>query len=552
MTIIRVGLHHGKSQTMEIDKPYDKIHADDIWARDIHSIVGWVDVEEEVRQLRWQLCVQSDRIDALKAIIKELNAEIDGNHRKNRRLADDTEFAKRQMSTCKKQFDRLEKAYNDSVEQGRRQHDTIGNQRNMLADCEKTVQRLVDSNKDDRTIVDDMNKTIRDQKATINELKVSGDQRTIHLQKMRIDEQKETILRLVKEVKELRDTDDFIRKIRDQDKIIGRQHKQIREHCKTIGELRTDVGIRDKIIKILDSDAEYWRLIQDENHAFIHRLLDDNNTFNGVLDDCRADVKDRNKTIEQLEKNLHDTNIVLDKSRKIAREYHKMFTDCEKQLKMEIATVDHLDVMLTEERKGNNDWLWNKYNQLTRMVLESDITVLGKDQTIARLDRRLDKCMTHLSEYDAALKDRDKIIDEQKADLDEKSVRNNDLIKQYLLDQKEIEKLDCEIKELQKERDEYKESIKLERIDRIAEKRTVSRCYSNDLRKKNAIILEIAKDRDEWRQSTADAGAVIRRLEDREEDSKTLTKVVDIVDDDTISSIEAMCETSNVVMRAKQ
>lgn len=37
-----------------------------------------------------------------------------------------------------------------------------------------------------------------------------------------------------------------------------------------------------------------------------------------------------------------------------------------------------------------------------------------------------------------------------------------------------------------------------------------------------------------------------------EESSKTLTKVVDIVNDDTISSIEAMCEISNVVMRAKQ
>ena len=405
MTIIRVGLTTGKSKTIEIDKPSDEIQVNDIYAKGVSGITGWVDVEEEVRQSRKQLIAQSDRIDELKAIIKELNDEIDGNHRKNRRLADDTEFAKRQMSTCKKQFDRLEKAYNDSVEQGRRQHDTIGNQRNMLADCEKTVQRLVDSNKDDRTIVDDMNKTIRDQKATINELKVSGDQRTIHLQKMRIDEQKETILRLVKEVKELRDTDDFIRKIRDRDNII-----------------------------------------------------------------------------ERLERNLHDTNTALDESRKIAREYHKKYDSLKRILAaVKESNADTIGKLETANEAGYSVYQ-NLYQQNHNLILKAEI--------------------------------RDGRIKELKADLTEKTVRNNDLIKQYLLDQKEIEKLDCEIKELQKERDEYKESIKLERIDRAAEKRTVSRCYSNDLRKKNAIILEIAKDRDEWRQSTSDACAIIRGLKD--------------------------------------
>ena len=45
---------------------------------------------------------------------------------------------------------------------------------------------------------------------------------------------------------------------------------------------------------------------------------------------CNMIISDDNDDdpIERLERNLHDTNIALDESRKITREYHKKFTDC--------------------------------------------------------------------------------------------------------------------------------------------------------------------------------------------------------------------------------
>ena len=50
----------------------------------------------------------------------------------------------------------------------------------------------------------------------------------------------------------------------------------------------------------------------------------------------------------------------------------------------------------------------------------------------------------------------------------------------------------------------------------------------------NKNIDKITRDRDEWKQSSRDAGIVIRRLDDRKEDSKMLSKVIEIIGDDSL------------------
>ena len=145
----------------------------------------------------------------------------------------------------------------------------------------------------------------------------------------------------------------------------------------------------------------------------------------------------------------------------------------------------------------------------------------------ARLQEELEDTEIKLVGCRNLIDDRDRIIREM--DVTISDLMDNDKKINGFLDEYQVT-----VGNRDKTIEEYKETIRLERIDRAAEKKIINRIFCEDLRKLNATIEEL-KDRnaeDLYKQYSLDKEEIDRlkdELSARKEDSAVLMKVVEIV-----------------------